>query len=177
MFLHFSVNTFTGLERGTGLEDLAIFIPVVLDINQSVSAATDAGISLMILTAKHHDGFCLWPSKYTDHSVESSRWKGGKGDVVGEFVDAAKDRGVDAGLYMSPWDRHEPRYGHNLEYNEYYLAQLQELLTKYGSMREIWFDGFKNSSVLNKYDLLLHGVVLHGEGTAELDQHILRRRS
>ncbi|XP_030532863.2 alpha-L-fucosidase 1-like [Rhodamnia argentea] len=149
MFLHFGVNTFTGLERGTGLEDPAIFNPVSLNTSQWVSAAVDAGISLMILTAKHHDGFCLWPSKYTDHSVESSRWKGGKGDVVREFVDAAKARGVDAGLYLSPWDRHEPRYGQNLKYNEYYLAQLQELLTKYGSMREIWFDGFKNASAVN----------------------------
>ncbi|XP_030473337.2 alpha-L-fucosidase 1-like [Syzygium oleosum] len=149
MFLHFGVNTFTDSEWGTGHEDPAIFDPVGLDASQWVSAAADAGISLMILTAKHHDGFCLWPSKYTDHSVESSHWKGGKGDVVREFVDAAKARGVDAGLYLSPWDRHEPRYGHNLEYNEYYLAQLQELLTKYGSVREIWFDGAKGSDAPN----------------------------
>ncbi|KAL3755862.1 hypothetical protein ACJRO7_002848 [Eucalyptus globulus] len=151
MFLHFGVNTFTSYERGTGHEDPAIFNPVGLDTNQWVSAAMDAGISLMILTAKHHDGFCLWPSKYTDHSVERSHWKDGKGDVVQEFVDAAKARGVDVGLYLSPWDRHEPRYGHILEYNEYYLAQLQELLTNYGSLREIWFDGFKNSTLNMTY--------------------------
>ncbi|KAI6696233.1 hypothetical protein NL676_016352 [Syzygium grande] len=149
MFLHFGVNTFTGFERGTGHDDLAIIDPVGLNANQWVSVAADTGISLMILTAKNHDGFYLWPSKYTDHSVKSSHWKGGKGDVAREFVDAAMARGVDPGLYLSPWDRHEPRYGHNLEYNEYYLAQLQELLTKYGSLREIGFDGFKGSSALN----------------------------
>lgn len=149
MFFHFGVNTFTDSEWGTGHEDPAIFDPVGLNANQWVSAAADAGISLVILTAKHHDGFCLWPSKYTDHSVESSHWKGGKGDVVREFVDAAKAHGVDAGLYLSPWDRHEPRYGHSLEYNEFYLAQLQELLTKYESVREIWFDGAKGSNAPN----------------------------
>lgn len=128
MFLHFGVNTFTDSEWGTGQEDPSIFNPVGLDPAQWVGTAKAAGITLMILTAKHHDGFCLWPSKYTDHSVKRSPWKGGKGDVVGEFLRAAKDQGVDAGLYLSPWDRHEPRYGKTLEYNEYYLGQLQELL-------------------------------------------------
>ncbi|KAL6131939.1 hypothetical protein ACLB2K_070312 [Fragaria x ananassa] len=131
MFLHFGVNTFTGLERGTGNENPAIFNPVALDASQWVSVAEDAGISLMILTAKHHDGFCLWPSKYTDHTVKKSPWKNGHGDVVQELVDAAKPRGVDVGLYLSPWDRHDHRYGMEKPYNEYYLAQLQELLTRW----------------------------------------------
>jgi alpha-L-fucosidase len=130
MFLHFGVNTFTDSEWGTGHENPAIFDPVGLDTNQWVSAAVDAGISLVILTAKHHDGFCLWPSKYTRHSVASSPWKNGNGDVVQELVDAAKARGIDVGLYLSPWDRHDRRYGRDLPYNEYYLAQLQELLNK-----------------------------------------------
>lgn len=130
MFLHFGVNTFTDSEWGTGHESPAIFNPVGLDANQWVNTAVDAGISLVILTAKHHDGFCLWPSKYTDHSVIRSPWKNGNGDVVQELVDAAKARGIDVGLYLSPWDRHDPRYGHDLPYNEYYLAQLQELLKK-----------------------------------------------
>ncbi|XP_050387861.1 alpha-L-fucosidase 1-like [Argentina anserina] len=149
MFLHFGVNTFTGLERGTGHENPAIFNPVALDASQWVSVAEDAGISLMILTAKHHDGFCLWPSKYTDHTVEGSPWKNGHGDVVQELVDAAKSRGVDVGLYLSPWDRHDRRYGLEKAYNEYYLAQLQELLSRYGSLREIWFDGFKGEHAPN----------------------------
>lgn len=131
MFLHFGVNTFTDSEWGTGHEDPAIFNPTRLNATQWVETAAAAGISLVILTAKHHDGFCLWPSKYTDHSVIRSPWKDGGGDVVGELVDAAEAHGgVDVGLYLSPWDRHDRRYGHDLEYNQYYLAQLQELLRK-----------------------------------------------
>ncbi|GAV61850.1 Alpha_L_fucos domain-containing protein [Cephalotus follicularis] len=150
MFLHFGVNTFTDSEWGTGHENPSIFNPVGLNANQWVSVATEAGIELMILTAKHHDGFCLWPSNYTDHSVIGSPWKNGHGDVVQELVNAAKAHGgVDVGLYLSPWDRHDRRYGKNLEYNEYYLAQLQELLRKYGSIREIWFDGAKGSNAPN----------------------------
>uniref|UniRef100_A0A2P2JSN1 alpha-L-fucosidase n=1 Tax=Rhizophora mucronata TaxID=61149 RepID=A0A2P2JSN1_RHIMU len=150
MFLHFGVNTFTDSEWGTGHENPEIFNPAGLNANQWVNAASEAGIDLVILTAKHHDGFCLWPSKYTDHSVTKSPWKNGRGDVVREFVAAAKAHGgVDVGLYLSPWDRHDRRYGHNLEYNEYYLAQLQELLNKYGSVREIWFDGAKGPNAPN----------------------------
>ncbi|GLT76746.1 hypothetical protein SLA2020_483860 [Shorea laevis] len=150
MFLHFGVNTFTDSERGTGKENPAIFNPVGLNANQWVSTAAEAGVSLMILTAKHHDGFCLWPSKYTKHSVAASPWKNGSGDVVREFVNAVKaHNGIDAGLYLSPWDRHDPRYGDNLKYNEYYLAQLQELLHNYGNVREIWFDGAKGANAPN----------------------------
>ncbi|KAK6118036.1 hypothetical protein DH2020_048201 [Rehmannia glutinosa] len=149
MFLHFGVNTFTDSEWGTGLESPSIFNPTGLNANQWADAAAQAGVSLMILTAKHHDGFCLWPSKYTDHSVIGSPWKNGLGDVVQEFVNAAKARDIDAGLYLSPWDRHDRRYGHVKLYNEYYLAQLQELLNRYGSVREIWFDGAKGSNAPN----------------------------
>ncbi|KAI4351861.1 hypothetical protein L6164_006167 [Bauhinia variegata] len=149
MFLHFGVNTFTDREWGTGHENPAIFNPSGLNTNQWATVAAEAGVSLMILTAKHHDGFCLWPSKYTEHSVISSPWRNGKGDVVEEFVNAAKAHGIDVGLYLSPWDRHDHRYGHDLPYNEYYLAQLQELLNKYGSVREIWFDGAKGPNAPN----------------------------
>ncbi|KAK9103504.1 hypothetical protein Sjap_020758 [Stephania japonica] len=149
MFLHFGVNTFTDREWGTGTENPSVFNPVGLDTNQWVDAAARAGVSLMILTAKHHDGFCLWPSKYTDHSVLGSHWRSGNGDVVREFVDAAEARGVDVGLYLSPWDRHDRRYGKEIAYNEYYLAQLQELLNRYGSVEEIWFDGAKGSNATN----------------------------
>ncbi|KAK2980933.1 hypothetical protein RJ640_022912 [Escallonia rubra] len=153
MFLHFGVNTFTDSEWGTGNENPAIFNPTGLDANQWVDTAIKGGVSLMILTAKHHDGFCLWPSKYTDHSVVGSPWKNGHGDVVQELVNAAKARGVDVGLYLSPWDRHDRRYGNTKAYNEYYLAQLQELLNNYGNVREIWFDGAKGSNAPNmSYD-------------------------
>ncbi|KAM1368467.1 hypothetical protein PS1_001796 [Malus domestica] len=149
MFLHFGVNTFTGFERGTGHESPGIFNPVGLDANQWAKTASDAGISLMIPTAKHHDGFCLWPSKYTDHSVAYSPWRNGHGDVVHELVDAANRRGIDVGFYLSPWDRHDQRYGHEIAYNQYYLAQLQELLNRYGGVKEIWFDGYKGKSAPN----------------------------
>ncbi|KAL0371597.1 UNVERIFIED_CONTAM: putative alpha-L-fucosidase 1 [Sesamum calycinum] len=149
MFFHFGVNTFTDSEWGTGHESPSVFYPTGLDAAQWADAAAGAGVSLMILTAKHHDGFCLWPSRYTDHSVARSPWKNGRGDVVREFVDAVRARGIDAGLYLSPWDRHDPRYGHVKLYNEYYLAQLQELLTRYGDVREIWFDGAKGPNAPN----------------------------
>ncbi|KAL6321266.1 hypothetical protein AAG906_016300 [Vitis piasezkii] len=153
MFLHFGVNTFTDSEWGTGHESPAIFNPTGLNASQWVEVAVEAGISLMILTAKHHDGFCLWPSKYTDHSVVSSPWRNGHGDVVRDLVTAAEARGVDVGLYLSPWDRHDRRYGKEKQYNEYYLAQLQELLHEYGNVREIWFDGAKGANAPNmSYD-------------------------
>ncbi|KAH7841799.1 hypothetical protein Vadar_034492 [Vaccinium darrowii] len=145
MFLHFGVNTFSDSEWGTGYENPAIFNPVGLNAAQWIETAVEAGVSLVILTAKHHDGFCLWPSKYTNHSVIGSPWENGHGDVIQELVKAA-ERGVDVGLYLSPWDRHDQRYGHNQEYNEYYLAQLQELLNHYGNVREIWFDGAKGAN-------------------------------
>ncbi|XP_073011695.1 alpha-L-fucosidase 1-like [Typha latifolia] len=149
MFFHFGMNTFTDREWGTGYESPGLFDPAALDAGQWVDAAAAAGVDLVILTAKHHDGFCLWPSRYTDHSVERSPWRGGRGDVVREFVDAARSRGVDVGLYLSPWDRHEKTYGQEIEYNEYYMAQLQELLTRYGSVSEIWFDGAKGKNATN----------------------------
>ncbi|KAL5057534.1 hypothetical protein RYX36_029138 [Vicia faba] len=111
--------------------------------------AEEAEISLMILTAKNHNGFFLWPSKYTKHFFISSYWKNGKGDVVQEFVNATTHKGIDVGVYLSPWDRHDSRYGHDLLYNEYYLGQLQELLKKYTNVREIWFDGFKDPKAQN----------------------------
>lgn len=153
MFHHFGVNTFTDSEWGTGNETPAIFNPTGLNTAQWADTAAQAGVSLVILTAKHHDGFCLWPSEYTDHSVIGSPWKNGKGDVVLEFVNAARARGLDVGLYLSPWDLHDKRYGHVQAYNEYYMAQLQELLKKYGSLNEIWFDGAKgpNATKMSYY--------------------------
>jgi alpha-L-fucosidase len=133
MFFHFGMNTFTNSELGTGAEDPSLFAPAALNTSQWMDAAAAAGASLAILVAKHHDGFCLWPSAYTAHSVRASPWRGGAGDVVREFADAARARGVDAGLYLSPWDRHDERYGREVAYNEYYLAQLHELLA--GSVR------------------------------------------
>ena len=141
MFIHFGVNTFTDREWGEGTEDPQIFNPVALDARQWARTARAAGFRAMILTAKHHDGFCLWPTHTTTHSVASSPWRGGHGDVVREFVDACRAEGLKAGLYLSPWDRHEPRYGDSPRYNDFYIAQLTELLTQYGPIHEVWFDG------------------------------------
>jgi alpha-L-fucosidase len=141
MFVHFGVNTFTDREWGDGHEDPAIFAPTQLDARQWARTARAAGFRAMILTAKHHDGFCLWPTKTTRHSVASSPWRDGHGDVVREFVDACRAEGLKPGLYLSPWDRHEPRYGDSPRYNDFYADQLTELLTGYGTIHEVWFDG------------------------------------
>jgi alpha-L-fucosidase len=141
MFLHFGVNTFTNREWGEGTEDPAIFNPVNLDAGQWARTAKECGFGKLILTAKHHDGFCLWPSRYTEHSVKNSPWKNGAGDVVKELESACEAEGLQMGLYLSPWDRHEPSYGDSPVYNAHYIAQLQELATNYGRLDEFWFDG------------------------------------
>ncbi len=141
LFVHFGVNTFTDREWGDGSENPRIFDPAVLDARQWTRSARAAGVKSMILTAKHHDGFCLWPTRTTTHSVASSPWRGGTGDLVREFVDACRAEGIRPGLYLSPWDRHEPTYGDSPRYNDLYVAQLTELLTQYGEIHEVWFDG------------------------------------
>ena len=141
LFLHFGVNTFTDREWGDGREDPAIFVPAALDARQWARAAKAGGFRAMILTAKHHDGFCLWPTRTTRHSVASSPWRDGRGDVVREFTDACRAEGLKAGLYLSPWDRNNPVYGDSPRYNDLYCDQLTELLSQYGPVQEVWFDG------------------------------------
>ena len=149
IFFHFGMNTFTGREWGDGTESPELFNPTELDVRQWIRTIKEAGFECAILTTKHHDGFCLWPSKYTDHSVKNSPYKNGNGDIVKEFFDACNEYGVKAGIYLSPWDRHEKTWG-TFEYNNFYTGQLGELVCKYGKVWEIWWDGA--GSTQTEYD-------------------------
>jgi len=140
-FVHFGLNTFTGREWGTGSESAALFNPTAFDARQWARVLKEAGIKQLIITAKHHDGYCLWPTAQTDYSVKASPWRGGRGDVVGAVAAACREFGLKLGVYLSPWDRHEPSYGDSPRYNEFFRRQLFELLTGYGEVSEVWFDG------------------------------------
>lgn len=140
-FLHFGMNTFTGNEWGHGTDSPALFNPSELDCEQWVKALKDGGFKMALITAKHHDGFCLWQTETTEYSVKNSPWKDGKGDVVRELRDACEKYGMKFGVYLSPWDRNAPSYGDSPAYNKFFIAQLTELLTNYGEVHEVWFDG------------------------------------
>lgn len=140
-FVHFTVNTYTGKEWGDGTESPEIFDPVDFDADQWTDALVNAGMKGLILTCKHHDGFCLWPSRYTEHSIANSPYKEGKGDIVKAISESCARKGLAFGVYLSPWDRNSEYYGRGREYDDYFVHQLEELLTNYGPIFAVWFDG------------------------------------
>jgi alpha-L-fucosidase len=144
-FIHFSLNTYTDQSWGNGNEDINLFNPKDLDCRQWARICKEAGMTGIIMVAKHHCGFCLWPSKYTEYSVKNAPWKNGKGDVIREMADACKEYGLKLGIYLSPWDRNYPDYG-KPEYITYFRNQLRELLTNYGDIFEVWYDGANGGS-------------------------------
>ena len=140
LFTHFGPNTFTDLEWGKGTEHEEVFNPTALDCRQWARIAKAAGAKGIIITAKHHDGFCLWPSKYSTHTVAQSSWRNGKGDVLKELSEACKEYGIKLGIYLSPWDRNHPKYGTD-EYNEVFINMMKEVVGRYGPLFEFWWDG------------------------------------
>lgn len=141
VIIHFSTNTFLDREWGDGTADPAVFNPTAFDPDQWMRAIRDSGAKYVVLVAKHHDGFCLWPTDQTSYSVKSSPWQNGKGDLVGDVARAARKYGLRFGVYLSPWDRHEPKYKDSAAYDEYYQAELSELASNYGDLVEFWLDG------------------------------------
>lgn len=140
-FFHFGMNTYTDREWGTGTESPSLFCPEKMNALQWVRAIKKAGMKGAILTCKHHDGFCLWPSRYTDRTVAASPYKDGKGDIVREVSEACEKEGIKFGIYLSPWDLSHPSYGFGKSYDDYYVKQLTELLTGYGEIFSVWLDG------------------------------------
>ena len=139
-FIHFNMNTFTNKEWGYGDEKPELFNPTKLNTRQWARVVKESGMKGIIITAKHHDGFCLWPSSYTEHSIKNSPWKSGEGDLIKELSESCKEFGLKFGIYLSPWDRNHQNYGEQ-KYLTYFRNQLKELLTNYGDIFEVWFDG------------------------------------
>jgi len=155
VIFHFSTNTFLDREWGDGSADPGVFNPSGVDAEQWIRVVKAAGAKHVILVAKHHDGFCLWPSGLTNYSVKSSPWREGKGDLVREVAEAARRNGLKFGIYLSPWDRHDPRYADAAAYDKYYLGQLDELASQYGELVEFWMDGAGSAGHTYDFDKIV----------------------
>jgi alpha-L-fucosidase len=141
VIIHFGTNTFLDREWGDGTASPAVFAPTHFAPEQWMQAIQAAGAKYVVLVAKHHDGFCLWPTKQTEYSVKSSAWENGRGDVVRQVSEAARKYGLAFGVYLSPWDRHEPKYNNSAEYDDFYISEMEELASGYGNLVEFWLDG------------------------------------
>jgi alpha-L-fucosidase len=153
--LHFGTNTFLNREWGDGTAPPSVFNPQHVDTDQWIEAAKSAGIRYVVLVAKHHDGFALYPTAQTDYSVKSSPWLGGQGDLVRMVSDSARSHGLRFGVYLSPWDRHDPRYKDPTAYDKYYLAMLEELASHYGELTEFWLDGAGSTGRTYDFDTII----------------------
>jgi alpha-L-fucosidase len=155
VIIHFSTNTFLDREWGDGTASPAVFNPTQFDPDQWAQAIKASGAKYIVLVAKHHDGFCLWPTAQTDYSVKASPWKGGKGDLVGDVARSARKYGLKFGVYLSPWDRHDPRYNNPEAYDKYYLSELEELAQHYGDLVEFWLDGAGSAGHVYNFSRIL----------------------
>ena len=155
VIIHFSTNTFLDREWGDGTADPSTFNPTQFDPDQWMKAIRDSGAKYVVLVAKHHDGFCLWPTEQTSYSVKSSPWENGKGDVVGDVARAARKYGLKFGVYLSPWDRHEPKYKDSAAYDDYYQAELTELASNYGDLVEFWLDGAGSAGHVYNFEKII----------------------
>ncbi len=155
VIFHFGTNTFLDREWGDGTAEPSVFNPKEVDAEQWISAVKAGGAKYVVLVAKHHDGFCLWPSELTNYSVKSSPWRAGKGDLVREVADAARKNGLKFGIYLSPWDRHDPRYNDPAAYDKYYLGQVDELSSHYGDLVEWWMDGARSAGHAYDFDRIV----------------------
>jgi len=163
--IHFGPNTFMDREWGDGTADPSVFNPAKVDPEQWMRAAKSAGIKYVVFVAKHHDGFCLWPTAKTHYSIKSSPWKGGQGDLVADVAAAARKYGLKFGVYLSPWDRHEPAYKDSAAYDGYYLAELNELVTSYGQLVEFWLDGAGSAGHVYDFDRYVENLRVYQPNT------------
>jgi alpha-L-fucosidase len=165
VLIHFGTNTYLDREWGDGRASPQVFNPIQFDAEQWMRAIKTAGAKYVVLVAKHHDGFCLWPTGQTDYSVKSSPWENGHGDVVRQVSEAARKYGLKFGIYLSPWDRHEPRYKNSAEYDDYYIAELQELVTNYGELVELWLDGAGSSGHVYNFPRIIETLRMYQPNT------------